>query len=209
MKKQPWVLPCAVGLALMLLGPASGSVYARGRGGRGFSREGPAAHGGFASREKPMEGHEGGFQAGRQQYAAGAQANREQYGAHAQANRQQEANALQANREQTAQRMQSNAQQYRGGYPYAASAYPAWDAGAGAAALGAATAAGAAIGAAAGSSGAGPSSATAGYSASEPCADPVTISALGTQFYRCGSTWYRQALGPTGPTFVAVRRPGL
>lgn len=209
MKKQFWALPCAVGLAWVLLGPASGSAYARGRGGRGFSREGPAAHGGFASREGAMAGHEGGFQAGRQQYAAGAQANREQYGAHAQASRQQEANALQSNREQTAQRMQSNAQQYRGGYPYAASAYPAWDAGAGAAALGAAAAAGAAIGASAGSSGAGPSSATGGYPASEPCADPVVVSALGTQFYRCGSTWYRQALGPAGATFVPVRPPGL
>src|SRR5215475_5321990 len=106
MKKQFWALPCAVALAWILLGPASGSAYARGRGGRGFSREGPAAHGGFASRERAMEGHEGRFQAGRQQYAAGAQANREQYAAQAQGSRQQEANVLQGNREQTAQNMQ-------------------------------------------------------------------------------------------------------
>jgi hypothetical protein len=203
MKKQLWASPCAIGLAFFLLGSATESAYARGRGGRGFSREGPAASGGFASRGRSMEGHEGGFR--------GGQANREQYGSQAQASRQQEANALQSSREQTAQRMQSNAQQYRRGYPYAASAYPAWDAGAGLAAAGVAAATGAAIGAAAGSGSAAayPPSASAGYEASQPCADPVVVSVAGTEFFRCGSGWYRQALGPAGPTFVPVARPGF
>jgi Meckel syndrome type 1 protein len=212
MKKQFCALSCAIGLASILLGPASQYAHARGRG--GFSREGPAAGGSFASRSESMRGHEGGFQASRQQYAAGAQAGRQQFGAAAQASRQQEANALQSSREQTAQRMQSNAQQYRRSYPYAGSAYPAWrapgypyawDAGAGAAAA----ATGAAIGAAAASSIASQPSSTAGYAASQPCDTPVVVPVGDMQLFRCGSTWYRQALGPAGPTFVAVRPPGF
>jgi hypothetical protein len=214
MKKQ--FLSYAVGLACIFLGPASGSGDARGRG--GFSREGPAAHGGFASRSEGMRGREEGFasrgamgggEASRQQYAAGAQANREQYASHAQANRQQEANALQSSREQAARNMQANVQQYRGAYPYGAAAYPAWDAGARAAALGAAAATGAAIGTAAGTSMAPSSGAAGGYASSQPCAAPVVVAVAGTQFFRCGSGWYREAMGPSGPTFIAVSRPAF
>jgi hypothetical protein len=221
--KQPWqllLLPVAIGLAVVFL--SSPGAYARGRGGgfarggfdrggsarggfeRGdFFRGGPAATGSFASREGLMRGNAGGFQASRQQYASGAQANRMQYGENAQASRQQEANGLQSSREQTAQSMQSSAQQYRGSYPYAG--YPAWDAGAG---LAAATA-GAAIGAAAAAPMTAPSSAGPAYAAAQPCADPVAVPLGEMTFFRCGSTWYRQAFGPAGPVFVPVRRPGM
>jgi len=181
-------LPCALCAIVLCLGMGTECIYARGgrgfRGGGGlheggFSREGPAAGGGFASRSGLMQG-------------------RERTG---QASRQQELNALQSNREQTAKSLQSSAQQYRGSYPYAG--YPAWDAGAG---LAAATA-GAAAGAAVASSMTAPGAATAGYAASEPCAAPETVTASGTTYYHCGSGWYTQALGPAGPTFVAVGPP--
>jgi hypothetical protein len=121
------------------------------------------------------------------------------YGEQAQAGRQQEANTLQSNREQTAQNLQSNAQQYRGGYPYG---YPAWDAGAG----WAAAATGAAVGAAATAA----ATAHAGssvYTASEPCANPASVSVGGTVYFRCGSSWFTQAYGPSGPGYVAVAPP--
>jgi len=224
MKQQLRALSCAISLALLFLGPYA---HARGRGGRGFSREGPAAGGGFASRAEGMRGlgerggfasrfegmrgGEAGFQSNRQQYAAGAQAGRQQYGAQAQGSRQQEANTLQSSREQTAQRMQSSAQQYRGSYPYGAAAYPAWDAGAGVAAatMGAAIGTAAAASSMASPSMASPSSAGAGYAAGLPCASPQVVPVGEMQFYRCGSSWYRQAYGPAGPIFVAIRRPGF
>jgi len=159
-----------------------------GRGGSGhgdfargdFSRESPAAAGSLASRPEPMRG----------------QANRMEYGQHAQASRQQEANALQSNREQAARNLQNNAQRYRGAYP------SGWDAGAG----WAAAATGAAIGAAA-TSYAVPADATAAYPTGQPCANPEAVPVGSTTYFRCGSSWYAQAYGPAGPTFVAVGPP--
>jgi hypothetical protein len=198
MKQLLWALPCA--MTVMFLVSAAEYAHARGRG--GFSREGPAASGGFASRSESMRGHEGGFQSSRQQSAAGAQASRQQYGAHAQASRQQEANSLQSSREQTAQGMQSRAQQYRGAYPYAASAYPAWDAGAGAAAM-----TGAAIGAAAASLMHPAAAAYAATAPGQPCANPMAVPAGDMNYLKCGSAWYTQAFGPSGPMFVQVAPP--
>jgi hypothetical protein len=109
---------------------------------------------------------------------------------------------LQSNREQAARALQNNAQQYRGGYPYAGWGYPGWDAGAGLAAA----ATGAAIGAAATASGA-QASAAAPYAAGEPCPNAESIPVGETTFFRCGSAWYREAYGPAGPTFIAVRPP--
>ena len=125
-----------------------------------------------------------------------------------QSSREGEANTLQSSREQTAEGMQSSAQQYRGSYPFARSAYPGWDWDAG---TGVPAATGAAIGAAAGSAIASPSLSSSGSGAavSAPCANAVTIPVGGMEFFRCGFTWYREAYGPAGPTFVRVRRPGL
>jgi hypothetical protein len=136
--------------------------------------------------------------------AAGrGQANRMAYGQQAQASRQQEMNSLQGNRGQAARNLQNNAQQYRRGYPYAG--YPAWDAGAGLAVA----ATGAAIGAAAATGGgAAAAPAGAGYAASQPCGAPEVVSVGGTTYYRCGSAWYAEAFGPSGPTFIAARPPG-
>ena len=221
---QLWSLPVAIGLAAMVVALPIECTYARGRGGGGFarsgfarggfghgdfgrggfSREGPAAAGGFASHPESMLGHERTFPS----TAAAGQANRMEYGQHSQASRQQEANALQSNREQAARNLQSNAQQYRRAYPYGRFGYPAWDAGAGWAA-GVGLAAGAAIGAAAAS----PESAapaTAGIpvsSAGPPCAVPTVVPADGTQYFRCGTLWYTQAYGPSGPSYVQVAPP--
>jgi hypothetical protein len=132
-----------------------------------------------------------------------------QYGEQAQTGRQQEANSLQSSREQTAQSMQSRAQQYHGNYPYAgrygvaAARASAWDA---AAAGAAAATTGAAIGAAAGAAMAVPSG-TAAYAASEPCASPRIVQSGGMTYFQCGSTWYTEAYGPAGPTFVTVQPP--
>ena len=44
------------------------------------------------------------------------------------------------------------------------------------------------------------------YDASQPCAAPIVASGPGgLQYFQCAFTWYRQAYGPNGPTFVAVR----
>ena len=190
--KMQWRSLSIMILAILLLGSV---VYTYARGGRGFrggggfahreggfSREGPAAGGGFASRSGLMEG-------------------RQQFGQRALAGRQQEANGLLSNRQQLARRWQSRAEQRRG-YPYWAG-YPGWDAGAGLAALGA----GAAIGAAAGSSTAYPSASGSGYSAAQPCANAVVAPGTGVTYYNCGAAWYTKAYGPNGPVFVAVNRP--
>jgi hypothetical protein len=209
-----WSLPAVVCMAAMIVASIGEYAYARGRGGGGFargdfsrggfSREGPAAAGGFASRLEGMRGPEGGFQASRQQFASGAQANRMDYGEHAQASRQQEANALQSSREQAARNLQSNAQQYRRNYPYWGAGYRAWDAGAG----WAAAATGAAIGgAAAAASMAAPAYPNGAYASGQPCANPEAVPVGPETFFRCDSGWYRQAYGPSGPVFIAVRPP--
>ena len=203
MKQLLRAVPCAVGLAVMFLGPLAEYAHARGGRGGGFSREGPAASGSFAAHSGSMQGHEGSVQSSHQQYAAGAQASRQQYGASAQSSRQQEANRVQSSREGTAMGIQSSAQQYHRPYPYAASVHPAWDAGAGVAAA----TTGAAIGAVAASSMASAASTTAGYAASQPCPTPVAVAVGSMTYFKCGSAWYTQAYGPAGPTFVEVNPP--
>jgi hypothetical protein len=199
-----WSLPVAIGLAAMVAALPTECVYARGRPGGGgfgrggFSRGGPAAAGSFASRPASMPGHAAGFRSSMPQ----GQANRMEYGQHAQASRQQEANTLQSNREQAARNLQSNAQQYRGAYPYRGLGYPAWDAGAG----WAAAATGAAIGAAA-TSWAAPGYGSSAYPASQPCGNAESVLVGSTTFFRCGSSWYTQAYGPEGPTFVPASPP--
>jgi len=200
----------------MIVAAPTASIYARGRGGGfsrgGFSREGAASAGSFASRSGSMLSHERGLESGARGAEASRmeQANRMAYGEHAQTSRQQEANALQSNREQAAKNMQSAAQQYRGAYPYAGAA-AAWDAGA--ASVAAATT-GAAIGSAAAATAAAPAvaaaaSAPAAYPAAEPCANAISVPVGPLTFFRCGTAWYRQAYGPAGPTFVQIARPGL
>jgi hypothetical protein len=192
-----WSLPAAIGLAAMIVALSTECAYARGRGGGfprgGFSREGPAAAGSFASRSESMLGHGRGLES----TASGA-ANRIESGERAQAVRQHETNALQSSREQAAKALESRAQQYHRAYPYAGLVYPAWDAGAAGVAV---AATGAAIGAATASS--------AEYAAGQPCATPAVVPVGEMTFFRCGSAWYRQAYGPAGPAFVAVGPPGL
>jgi hypothetical protein len=114
---------------------------------------------------------------------------------------------VRSSREQTATGMQSSAQQYHGTYPYATSASTNWDAGVG---LAAATT-GVAIGtAAAASSKAAQPISTDVYAmqtASQLCASPTVIPIGGMNYFKCGSAWYTQAFGPSGPTYVGVAPP--
>jgi hypothetical protein len=107
-----------------------------------------------------------------------------------------------ANRMGQANRMEQGAQQYRRAYPYAgALGYgAAWDAGAAGVA---AAATGAAIGAAA-TSWAAPSYGDAASPAGQGCA---TVPVGSETYFQCGSGWYMQAYGPSGPTFVPVSPP--
>lgn len=173
-------LPLAIGLAAMMVALPMECTYARGRGGAHFGRGGGFERGGFGRGDFSREGPA----------AAGSFASR--WGA-----RGAEANRIgQANRW---------AYGYHGAYPYAGLRYPAWDAGAAAAAA----ATGAAIGAAATAPMAAPASTSAAPTAGLPCANAVTVPVGPLTFFRCGSSWYRHAFGPAGPTFVAVGRPGL
>jgi hypothetical protein len=36
----------------------------------------------------------------------------------------------------------------------------------------------------------------AGAAVSQPCANAVTVPIAGMEFFRCGTTWYREAYGP-------------
>jgi hypothetical protein len=193
-------LPVAIGLAGLIVAAPIQCAYARGRGGGfphgGFSREGPAAAGSFASRSGSMAGHERGLESG----ARGAEANRM-----GQANRMEQANWM-----EQANRVEQAARQYHGAYPYAGAA-AAWDAGAAGVA---AAATGAAIGSAAAATVAAPAvaaaaSAPAAYAAAQPCANAVSVPVGPLTFFRCGTAWYRQVYGPAGPTFVAVSPPGF
>jgi hypothetical protein len=209
-------LAVAVGLAGLIMAAVTDRADARGRGGfphGGFSREGAAAGGSFASRSGFMAGHERGFESGARgaEFGRMGEANRFEQGAGmANAEHAIAGHPLEANREQAAKALQNNAQQYHRVYPYAGAA-AAWDAGAAAATTGAAAAWGAAAGAATGSaaaaSAAPPASAPA-YTA-QPCANAVSFPVGPLTFFRCGTAWYRQAYGPGGPTFVQVARPGL
>ena len=112
--------------------------------------------------------------------------------------------SAQSSRQQTATGMQSSAQQYHGAYPYATSAN--WDT-----ARGLATATtGVAIGTVAASAGAAQPSSTAAYAiptSSQLCASPMVIPVGGMNYFKCGSAWYTQAFGPSGPTYVSVAAP--
>ena len=200
MKDKLWFAACAIGLSIAFLGAMIGHGYARGGGGfhgggggfrgGGFSREGPAAFGGFSSHAGSMQGWQHAGQASRQQYGANAQT----------------ATRMQASREQAARNLQSNAQQYRGGYPYAGGPYANWDAGAGVAAaagVGLAAATGAAIGAAAGY----PEPVASGVAVSSPGSPCASPAAAPPGYLQCGSLWYSQAYGPSGPTYVQVAPP--
>jgi hypothetical protein len=202
MTRQLRWLPAAIGVAAMIGAGPIDCAYA-GRGGGfsrgGFSRGGPAEAGSFASRSGGMAAARGG-EANRVE-----QANRTEYGEHAQASRQEEMNALQSNREQAAKALQSNAPQYRGGYPYRGVGYPAWDAGAPGMA---AVATGAAIGAAAAAAPMAATPGTGAYTGGQPCANAAPVSVGSDTLYQCGSAWYREAYGPSGPVFIAVRPPG-
>ena len=93
-------LPLANGLAGLMMAAPIQCTYARGRGGGfahgGFSREGPAAAGGFASRSGSMAGRERGLESG----ARGAE----------------------ASRMEQANRMEQAAHEYHRAYPYAGAA---------------------------------------------------------------------------------------
>jgi hypothetical protein len=197
MKQTMWLASCAMGMAAALFGQGRGAHMGGGRMG-GFSREGPAAGGGFSSARE----HQASAQASRQTPSS-MQASRQQYASGAQANREQTATGMQASREQTATGMQSSAQVYHGSYTHTVTAYPAypaWDAGR--AAVAGVT--GAAIGAAAASSA---SHSAPVYVASPACAAPIEVPVGSMTYFRCGSYWYTQGYGPNGPTYVQVAPP--
>ena len=182
MKDKMFLAPCTKGLviAIAFLGILLPHGYAR-RGGGG-PRGGGASRGGGFSREGPAAN--GGFssQAGQRS----AQASRQQYAASAQSSRQQHAASAQASRQEYAEHA------YR---------YNNWDAG-----RGLAVATGAAIGAVAANAVTGPATEPT-YDSGQPCANSNVVSVGDTQYFRCGSLWYTQAYGPSGPTFVPVAAP--
>ena len=183
MKLQFWCPSPAISVLIVLLGLlAQGAPVRGGRGGGGFSRESPAAGGSFSPRSESKPEPQRSAQSSRQQTATG----------------------MQSSREQTATGMQSSAQQYHGAYPYATSAN--WDT-----ARGLATATtGVAIGTVAASAGAAQPSSTAAYAiptGSQLCASPMVIPVGGMNYFKCGSAWYTQAFGPSGPTYVSVAAP--
>ena len=190
MKRAYWLASWGVGIVAALVVPAVHNAHAGG-GGRmgGFSREGPAAGGGFSA----ARGREG-AQASRQTPSS-MQASRQQYASGAQANREQTATGMQASREQT--------EVYHGTYTHTVTAYPAypaWDAGR----VAAAGVTGAAIGAAAASSA---SHSAPVYVASPACAAPIEVPVGSMTYFRCGSYWYTQGFGPNGPAYVQVAPP--
>jgi hypothetical protein len=166
-------------VAVALAFGATMQVAQAARGGRG---------GGF-SRESPAAG--GGLSA-RPYSAPGRQSG-------AQVSRQQSAARGQANREQITG-MKSSTQQYHGTH---VQVEEGWDAG-----RGIAVATGVAIGAAAANSGAAASGETVTPGTSAPCAAPTVVSAGNMTYFGCGSLWYTEAYGPSGPTFVQVAAPG-
>jgi hypothetical protein len=144
----------------------------------GYARRGGgAAHGGGVSRG-------GGFS--REGPAANGGLSSQTGQRSAQASRQQHAASAQANRQEYAEHA------YR---------YNNWDAG-----RGLAVATGAAIGAAAANAVTAPATAST-YGSGQPCADSSVVSVGDSQYFRCGSLWYTQAYGPSGPTFVQVATP--
>jgi hypothetical protein len=185
MKYKLFLAPCTIGLviAIAFFGVLLPQGYARGGG--GARRGGGASRGGGFSREGPaanggLSSRTGSVQGGQRS----AQASRQQYAASAQASRQQHATSAQASRQDYAEHA------YR---------YNNWDAG-----RGLAVATGAAIGAAAANAATAPATA---YDSGQLCADSTVVSVGDTQYFRCGSAWYTQAYGPSGPTFVQAAAP--
>jgi hypothetical protein len=218
MKHQFWCPFPVISLVVVFLGLAVQGASARGgRGGGGFSRESPAAGGSFSSHSASRPEPQGSAQSNHQQYGSSAQSSRQQYGSSAQSSREQTATGMQSSREQTATGMQSSreqtatgmqssAQRYHGASPYATSASTDWDAGVGVAAA----TTGVAIGTAAVSSMAAQPSSTGVFTmptASQLCASPTVIPVDGMNYFKCGSAWYTQAFGPSGPTYVSVAPP--
>jgi hypothetical protein len=127
-----------------------------------------------------------------------------------QSSREQTATGMQASHEQTSTGLQSNGQQHHGAYPYATSTSSNWDAGVGLAAATTGVVIGTAAGTAAASSRAARASSIAAYgmpSGSQLCASPMVIPVGGMNYFKCGSAWYTQAFGPSGPTYVSVAPP--
>jgi len=187
MKDKVFLAPCTMRLviAIAFLGVLLPHGYAR-RGG-GAPRGGGAARGGGFSREGPaanggLSSRTGSTQGGQRS----AQASHQQYAASAQASRQQYGASAQANRQE---------------YTEHAYHYNNWDAG-----RGLAVATGAAIGVAAANAVTAPATAPT-YGPGQPCADSTVVSVADIQYFRCGSLWYTEAYGPSGPTFVQVAAP--
>ena len=197
MKNRFLFAPCAVAVAIAFGATMQIAQAARGGrgGGGGFSRESPAASGSLSSRRNPTQGRPSGAQANRQQPGASAHASRQQSAATGQANR----SSAQANHEQTATGMKSNAQQYHDTH---IEVNEGWDAG-----TGLAVATGAAIGAAVVNSGTADSGGRAAPATGSPYAAPTVVSAGNMTYFGCGSLWYTEAYGPSGPTFVQVAAP--
>jgi hypothetical protein len=164
-------------VAVVIAFGATMQVAQAARGGRG---------GGF-SRESPAAG---GSLSSRANSTQGRQSG-------AQESRPQSAARGQANREQTSTGIKSSTQQY-----HVTHVEEGWDAG-----TGIAVATGAAIGAAAANSGTATSGATAPPTTGAPCAAPTVVSAGNVTYFGCGSLWYTEVYGPSGPTFVQVAPP--
>jgi hypothetical protein len=189
MKDKVFLVPCTVGLviAIAFLGVLLPNGYAR-RGGGGGPRGGGASRGGGFSHEGPaanggLSSRAGSTQGGQR---SSAQASHQQYAASAQASRQQHAASAQASRQEYAEHA------YR---------YNNWDAG-----RGLAVATGAAIGAATANAVTAPATAPT-YGSGQPCADSSVVPVGDIQYFRCGSVWYTEAYGPSGPAFVQVAAP--
>jgi multidrug efflux pump subunit AcrA (membrane-fusion protein) len=195
MKLQFWSVPCAMGLVAVFLGPMIENAYAGRGGGGGRSRESPAASGSLSSRSA---------QPSRQQTATGAQSSRQQAASSAQSSRQQAASSAQSSRQQAASSAQSSRQQAAAGYsdPYG------WDAGTGLAVVATGAAVGAVVGSSTSATAQGqPSTTYATPAPVELCASPTVVPVGGVKYFNCGSAWYTEAYGPSGPTYVQVAAP--
>jgi multidrug efflux pump subunit AcrA (membrane-fusion protein) len=206
MKLQFWSVPCAMGLVAVFLGPMIENAYAGRGGGGGRSRESPAASGSLSSRSAQPSRQQTatGAQSSRQQAASSAQSSRQQAASSAQSSRQQAASSAQSSRQQAASSAQSSRQQAAAGYsdPYG------WDAGTGLAVVATGAAVGAVVGSSTSATAQGqPSTTYATPAPVELCASPTVVPVGGVKYFNCGSAWYTEAYGPSGPTYVQVAAP--
>jgi hypothetical protein len=177
MKDKVFLAPCTIGLVIAIA--FLGVLIPHGYA---RSRGGGAPRGGGASRGGGFSREGPAANGGLSSRAGSTQGGQRS----AQASRQQYAASSQASRQVYAEHR----------YPY-----NNWDAG-----RGLAVATGAAIGAAAANAVTAPAAAPT-YGSGQPCADSTVVSLGDTQYVRCGSLWYTQAYGPSGPTFVQVAAP--